>query len=63
MLAIICLPIIIDRGQENDQQNKHKGNLINMTAFFQSKNATKKFIKSENKTLIQLLTVINLETY
>ena len=63
MLAIICLPIIIDRGQEDDQRNQHKGNLITMTAFFQGKNATKNFIKSENKTLIQLLKVINLETY
>ena len=53
MLAIICLPFIIDRGQENDQQNKHRGNLIIMTAFFQSKNATKNFIKSENNPIVK----------
>ena len=34
-----------------------------MKAFFQSKNATKEFIKAENKTLILLLKVINLESY
>jgi hypothetical protein len=33
-----------------------------MAAFFQSKNATKEFIKAENKTLILLLKVINLES-
>ena len=63
-LAIVCLPRIINRYQENNQQNiEHRGNSINMAAFFQSKNATKEFIKAENETLILLLKVINLESY
>ena len=63
-LAIACLPRIIDRHQENNQKNtEHQDNLINMTAFFRSKNATKEFIKAENKTLIRLLNVINLESF
>ena len=63
-LAIVCLPRIINRHEGNNQQNtEDQGNLISMKAFFQSKNATKEFIKAENKTLILLLKVINLESY
>jgi hypothetical protein len=63
-LAIVCLPRVINRYQGNNQQNtENQGNLINIAAFFQSKNATKEFIKAENKTLILLLKVINLESY
>ena len=62
-MAIVCLPII-DRDDENNLQNtEHQGNSINMAAFFQSKNATKEFIKTENKTLIRLLNIINQESY
>ena len=64
-LAIVCLPImIINRDEEDNLQNsEHQDNLINMTAFFRSKDAIKEFIKTENKTLILLLKVINLESY
>ena len=63
-LAIVFLPRMVNRYQDTNHQNtEHQGNSINMAAFFQSKNATKEFINAENKTLIQLLKVINLETY
>ena len=63
-LAIVCLPRIINRHEGNNQQNtEDQGNSISMKAFFQSKNATKEFIEAENKTLILLLKVINLESY
>ena len=63
-LAIVLLPCIINRHQETNYQNtEHQGSSINMLVFFQNKNATKDFIKAENKTLIRLLKVINLESY
>ena len=63
-LAIVCLPRIINRHEGNNQQNtEDQGNSISMKVFFQSKNATKEFIEAENKTLILLLKVINLESY
>ena len=63
-LAIVCLPRIIKRHQQNSQHDAmHQGNLISIPAFFQCKNATKEFINAENKTLILLLKVINLESY
>ena len=48
-LAIVCFPRTINRDQDNNRQNTEPHS-INMTAFFQSKNATKEFIKAENKT-------------
>ena len=63
-LAIALLPRIINRYEETNYQNsEHQGNSINMLVFFQNKNATKDFIKAENKTLIRLLKVFNLESY
>ena len=63
-LAIVCLPRIINRHEGNNQQNtEDQGNLTSMKTFFQNKNATKEFIKAENKSLILLLKVINLESY
>ena len=64
ILAIVCLPNIITRADQEDNQQsaEHQSNVINMKAFFQNTSATKEFIKSENKTLIQLLKVINLES-
>ena len=63
-LAIVFLPRMVNRYQDTNHQNtEHQGNSINMAAFFQSKNATKEFIKTENKTLIRLLNIINQESY